>query len=276
MELDAANILGQIEKGINPDVIGAISPKRRFALVYKGEIVAQGNRYDKAYQETLMDLKKANSVEKVGEVLEEIINRRRIVSVEDVSLLGKTPEIGIKNSFLLKDEFGNYVGELVRTQERADKLVYSLKIKRNTEKLNCFTRLLDEKAAKFNELPVFGDEKMLMGDFNIPTTITDKYSGLGDLILSDALFFYQSNKKFGKVDGVIGWWKIASMYEDYGGQSINLRKFWEAKHGGSSIEEAALKTFTGSKMKKLGFGKVRYDIENIKENQVIVNFLKDK
>lgn len=279
MELDAAAIMESINKGngINPDIIGAISPKRKFALIYKGEIVAQGNRYDKAYQQTLMDLKNESyNVEKVGEILEAIINRRRIVIADDISLLGKTPEKGIKNSFLLKDEFGNYVGELLRAQEKADKLVYSIKIKGNTEKLNCFTRLLDEKAAKLNELPVFGDEKMLMGDFNIPTTITDRYSGLGDLILSDAIVFYQSNKKFGRLDGVIGWWKKASMYEDYGGQSINLRKFWEAVDKGMSYEKAALETFTGSKMKAKGFEKVRYNTSKnkISETEVIVNFLK--
>ena len=52
MELDAAAIMESINKGsgINPDIIGAISPSRKFALVYKGEIVAQGSRYDKAYQ----------------------------------------------------------------------------------------------------------------------------------------------------------------------------------------------------------------------------------
>jgi len=52
LELDAAAIMESINKGINPDVIGAISSKRKFALVYKGEIVAQGsilkkiNNYD--------------------------------------------------------------------------------------------------------------------------------------------------------------------------------------------------------------------------------------
>lgn len=116
-----------------------------------------------------MDLRMMSyDVEKVGEILEGIINRRRIIIADDISLLGKTPEKGIKNSFLLKDEFGNYVGELVRAQEKADKLVYSIKIKGNTEKLNYFTRLLDEKAAKLNELPIFGDEKMLMGDLIFP------------------------------------------------------------------------------------------------------------
>jgi hypothetical protein len=50
--LDAAAIMENINKGngINPDVIGSISSNRKFALVYKGEIVAQGSRYDKSYQ----------------------------------------------------------------------------------------------------------------------------------------------------------------------------------------------------------------------------------
>ncbi|WP_370895580.1 hypothetical protein [Chryseobacterium gossypii] len=277
MELDAAAITEQIGKGINPDVIGAISSNRKFALVYKGEIIAQGSRYDKAYQKTLMDLKKVSyNPEKVGEYLETIINRRRIVSVEEGAELGRTPDKGIKMSFKLIDEFGNYAGELIRAQEKGDKLVYSLSIRGKTEKLNCFTRLLDAKSAKANELPVFDNEKMLMGDFNIPKTITDKYSGLGDSILSDAITFYETNKKFGQLDGVIGWWKKATMYEDYGGQSINLTKFWEVRAAGKSIEEAALSTFTGSKMKVKGFGKVRYDIGNIKEDEIIVNFLKTK
>jgi len=55
IELDAAAIMESINKGsvINPDVIGTISSNRKFALVYKGEVVAQGSRYDKAYQKVL-------------------------------------------------------------------------------------------------------------------------------------------------------------------------------------------------------------------------------
>lgn len=79
MELDAANTLGQIEKGINPDIIGAISPSRKFALIYQGEIVAQGSRYDKVYQKTLMDLRRASyDVKKVGEILEDLIKQIKI------------------------------------------------------------------------------------------------------------------------------------------------------------------------------------------------------
>ncbi|MFP3591911.1 hypothetical protein [Chryseobacterium sp. SIMBA_038] len=81
MELDAAAIMESINKGsgINPDVIGAISSNRKFALVYKGEIVAQGSRYDKAYQKILTDLKRESSdVKKIGETLEELIKQVRI------------------------------------------------------------------------------------------------------------------------------------------------------------------------------------------------------
>ncbi|MFN1218176.1 DUF3990 domain-containing protein [Chryseobacterium kwangjuense] len=73
MELDAAAIMESIGKkgGVNPDIIGSISSNRKFALVYKGEIVAQGSRYDKAYQKTLMILKQASyDVKKVKGILE--------------------------------------------------------------------------------------------------------------------------------------------------------------------------------------------------------------
>ncbi|MDG4653926.1 hypothetical protein [Chryseobacterium arthrosphaerae] len=74
MELDAAAIMESINKGsgINPDVIGAIISNRKFALVYKGEIIAQGSRYDKAYQKVLQEIRKVSaSSEKVGKILEE-------------------------------------------------------------------------------------------------------------------------------------------------------------------------------------------------------------
>jgi len=76
MELDAAAIMESIGRkgGINPDAIGSISSNRRFALVYKGEIVTQGSRYDKAYQKVLQDIRKVSySSEKVGEILDELV-----------------------------------------------------------------------------------------------------------------------------------------------------------------------------------------------------------
>lgn len=125
MELDAASTLGQIEKGINPDIIGAISPKRKFALVYKGEIVAQGNRYDKAYQRTLMDLKQIYySEEKLQSYLESIINRRRIVSVENIEELGSISKTGSAVKIRIIDELGNFVCELSRANQKSNILSY--------------------------------------------------------------------------------------------------------------------------------------------------------
>ena len=74
LELDAAAIMESIGKkgSVNPDAIGSISSNRKFALVYKGEIIAQGSRYDKAYQKVLQEIRKVSyNAEKVGQVLEE-------------------------------------------------------------------------------------------------------------------------------------------------------------------------------------------------------------
>ncbi|MDR6459888.1 hypothetical protein J2786_003011 [Chryseobacterium vietnamense] len=84
MELDAAAIMESIGKkgGINPDAIGSISSSRRFALVYKGEIIAQGSRYDKAYQNVLQEIRKVSySSEKVGKILNEIVKQIRINTI---------------------------------------------------------------------------------------------------------------------------------------------------------------------------------------------------
>lgn len=85
MELDAAAIMENINKGngINPDVIGAISSNRKFALVYEGEIIAQGSRYDKAYQKTLMDLKRTSTnAEKGEEILKDLLFERIYIKYE--------------------------------------------------------------------------------------------------------------------------------------------------------------------------------------------------
>lgn len=74
MELDAAAIMENIGRkgGINPDVIGSVSSNRKFALVYKGEIVTQGSRYDRAYQKVLQEIRKISyNAEKVGKILDE-------------------------------------------------------------------------------------------------------------------------------------------------------------------------------------------------------------
>ncbi|WP_292010560.1 hypothetical protein, partial [Chryseobacterium sp.] len=84
MELDAAIINGKIAEGINPDIIGTITNKRKFGLVYQGEIVAQGNRYDKVYRRVLMDLKKAINNGNIRIILEEL---------KKLAFCEKTPKI---------------------------------------------------------------------------------------------------------------------------------------------------------------------------------------
>lgn len=276
MELDAASIMESINKGngINPDVIGAISPNRKFALVYKGEIVAKGNRYDKAYQKRLMDLKRAiHNVEKVGEYLETIINRRRIVSVNDISLLGKPPIKGVKMSLNLFDEFGNNIGQLTRSPNKSE-LYYKFVQKGKEIDIKCSMKLLDDKYQK--NLPIKNGEHLLYGDFNIPKEITDKYSGLGQIMYEDGLKYFLNAKKYGKVDGTVSIWMKADAYADYGGLSVNLEQFWKAViEDGMSYEKAACETFAGRQALKNGFTKVRIlDKKKILKDYVELNFLK--
>ncbi len=276
MELDAAAIMESINKGggINPDVIGAISSNRKFALVYKGEIIAQGSRYDKAYQKVLQEIRKVSySSEKVGEVLESFVNRRRIVSVEDVSLLGKAPEKGVKMLFNLLDELGNNIGQLIRSPNKND-LYYRLIFRGKEIDIKSTIKLLDDKY-RLRGLPIKEGEHLLYGDLNIPKEVTDKYSGLGQIIYEDGLKYFLNAKKYGKVDGTVSIWIKADIYTDYGGQSINLDQFWKAFDNGMSYEEAAFSTFAGKQAKKFGFTKVRIiDSKKITRDGVQLNFLK--
>ncbi|UTX48929.1 hypothetical protein [Chryseobacterium sp. MA9] len=277
MELDAAAIMESIGKkgGVNPDAIGSISSNRRFALVYKGEIIAQGSRYDKAYQKVLQEIRKVSySSEKVGEILESFVNRRRVVSVEDVSLLGKAPEKGVKMLFNLFDELGNNIGQLVRSPNK-NELYYKLIYRGKETDIKSMIKLLDDKY-KLNDLPIKDGEHLLYGDLNIPKEITDKYSGLGQIIYEDGLKYFLNAKKYGKVDGTVSVWIKADIYTDYGGQSVNLEQFWKARDAGLSIEDAAFSTFAGKQAKKFGFTKVRIinEQEQITRDEVQLNFLR--
>ncbi|WP_433626548.1 hypothetical protein [Chryseobacterium cucumeris] len=104
MELDAAAIMESIAKkgDVNPDAIGSISSNRRFALVYKGEIIAQGSRYDKAYQKVLQEIKQASySSEKVGEILDELVvlknrtkpSKPKNISAKPKGIITKMPKV---------------------------------------------------------------------------------------------------------------------------------------------------------------------------------------
>ncbi len=102
-------------------------------------------------------------------------------------------------------------------------------------------------------------------------------------MLDDALEI--TVKGIGKdVDGINGEWITSSAYDEYGGQSVNLRMLKDAMKGKEintvNLEAAALKNFTGRWAKKNGFTKVEIiteekkydkimDIEDLKDLEVI-------
>ncbi len=199
----------------------------------------------------------------------------KILKVKNIDELGSQ---GNKIIFRLIDNDGNEIGDLIRTiAEKGRKLNFNLKINGKSYPISSSTELLNPQTAKVYDLPVNQGENIMYADLNIPTQITDEFSGLGNIMLDDTLAFYLKNPKFGKVDGNFGVWVTnPSYYDQYGGASINLKQFWKAvDEQKMSYEEAAFETFTGKWAEKNGFEKVSYNIDNhIKPEQVIMKFLK--
>lgn len=192
--------------------------------------------------------------------------------VEDISLLGKPPTKGVKMYLNLFDELGNNAGQLTRSPNKSE-LYYKLVQKGKEIDIKSDMKLLDDKYKK--NLPIKDGEHLLYGDFNIPKEITDKYSGLGQIMYEDGLKYFLNAKKYGKVDGTVSIWMKADIYTDYGGQSINLDQFWKAVDKGMSYEKAAFETFAGKQALKNGFTKVRIlDKKKISKDYVELNFLK--
>jgi hypothetical protein len=187
-------------------VSGNVSEKGKiieeYALVYKSEVIAKGNK-TAFYKQVRQVGRNIYSDKKLEAYLESIINRRRVVSVEDISFLGQPPKSGTKMLFSLVDELGNRIGQLSRSPNR-NELYYKL-IKNGKEiDIKCYMKLLDDKYQK--NLPIKEGEHLLYGDFNIPKEITDKYSGLGQIVYEDGLKYFLNAKKYGKVDGTVSMW----------------------------------------------------------------------
>ncbi|WP_185289987.1 hypothetical protein [Chryseobacterium lactis] len=174
------------------------------------------------------------------------------------------------------DDAGKEIGELIRgVGTKGRSTTYKLKFNSGKRSLNLNSEvtLYDSKMARSANLSIEGAEQIIYGDLNIPVEITSQYSGFGELVLDESLAYFKNSPKLGKVDGNIGYWvRYEEYYKDYGGQSVNLKKFWEA---GKSYEEAAFETFTGQWAKKNGFTKVVFDPKRkIERNQVVAKFLK--
>lgn len=181
--------------------------------------------------------------------------------------------------FKIVDHNGNEIGELIRgVGTKGRSTTYKLKFSSGNRSidLNSEIKLYNSQMAISENLPVEMGQEIIYGDINIPFEITQQYSGFGEIMLDESLAYFKNNAKFGKVDGNFGYWvKFEEYYKDYGGQSVNLKKFWEAVDSGKSYEEAAFETFTGQWAEKNGFTKVVFDPnKEVLENEVVVKFLK--
>lgn len=78
-----------------------------------------------------------------------------------------------------------------------------------------------------------------------------------------------------EINGMFGVWiKYPEYYAHYGGESINLKKFWKAYDSGMSETDAAFETITGKWAKENGYTKVEIQ-GKIKKDEVIIKFLKE-
>jgi hypothetical protein len=78
-----------------------------YIAYYKDQIIAKGAA--KEFRDALKEIWDARNAELL-EKLNAILNRRRIVTVRDASLVGQAPKTGSKMLFDLIDEFGNFMG----------------------------------------------------------------------------------------------------------------------------------------------------------------------
>ncbi|WGH74651.1 hypothetical protein P8625_11200 [Tenacibaculum tangerinum] len=203
------------------------------------------------------------------------LSKREKLNVSNIDDLGKLGKNGAPVKLSLVNTLGKKVGELTRNLKN-NNLIYSLKLNNNKRNVHLEVSLF-EKSNPYN-LPVKEGEKILYGDLFIPTKITDEVTGIGKIVLDDSLAFFKNHSNFGKVDGNFGvWLKDDDLYKTYGGESINLKKFWQAmSKNNNNVEISAFETFTGKWAKENGFTKVWYrPTQDITPDEVIIKFLKE-
>lgn len=244
-----------------------------YALVKDGKELFRGTK--KEIDELAGKLKKLGEAD-AKKYLDELIklSKRKRLKVSNIDDLGKLGKNGAPVKLSLVDDLGKKIGELTRNLKQ-NKLIYSLKLNNSKRNVNLEVSLF-EKTNPYN-LPVKEGEKILYGDLFIPTKITDEVTGIGKIVLDDSLAFFKNHSNFGKVDGNFGvWLKDDDLYRAYGGESVNLKKFWEAMaKNNNNVELSAFETFTGKWAKDNGFARVLFNRKNIKEDKVIIKFLKD-
>ena len=204
---------------------------------------------------------------------------RKIVSLSDANQLGKA------NKVELIDDTGESIGYITRNMRYGAKkgITYEFNatkeaglIKKGSKlDLQAEVKLLDNESAKGYRLNVKEGEEILYCDFNIPPKVTEQYSGIGKILFDDAYTFMKNSKKVPDIDGMFGVWaKNPDFYVHYGGESINLKKFWKAFDEGKTLKEAAFETITGDWARQNKYTKVEFQ-GRPERGEVIIKFLKE-
>jgi len=175
----------------------------------------------------------------------------------------------------LVDKFGEAILKMVRKVTKEGKEIY-IDYFINGEHSG-YLQIMSPEEAALHQLPINSGEKIIYGDINISKEVTDKFAEIGKVILDDTYEFMKKNKEIGEADGMIGFWKTDGVYNPYGGQSVNLKAFWEAVDNGMSYEEAAYETFSGKWAKAKGFKKavIKDPSVNVLKTRVVVKFIKE-
>jgi len=241
------------------------------------KVADEANKLVKA--ETGKDVSKKSERQFESFTKQIVLNKRKTIILSDINELGKA------NKIQLVDETGESVGYITRNMRYGAKkgITYEFNALKETgaikkgskTDLNCEIKLLDSESAKQYDLPVKQNEEILYLDFNIPAKINDQYSGLGKIIFADAHSFMQNSKKVPEINGMFGVWiKYPEYYAHYGGESINLKKFWKAIENGMDEEKAAFETITGKWAKENRYTKAEIQ-GTIKRDEVTIKFLKE-
>ena len=200
--------------------------------------------------------------------------------MEKVELLGSVSKTGAAVKIRLIDELGNFVGELSRANQKSNILSYHYI--RNGKKIDLKSTVGLHNDSTNNAIVSYlinKGEHLIYGDLNFPIDINNKFSGLGNIILNDALQYFTKNPKFESVDCIATLWTENKIYTDYGSYSLNLQQFWKnVNQEKMTFEEAALNTFTGKWAKENDFSKVRIKIQkdDILPDEVRLVILKNK
>ncbi len=254
--------------GANP-VVNKLSGDL-YGVFHKDAKIFEGT--EKEVNIFIEEVAKKTDGQKYLDELAELTRKRTKVFVENISDIGSQNN---KTTLKLIDSSGNEIGNLTRTiSDKGRRVIYML----NNKEIESYVMLLNQNLGKTFELPVKHGENLIFVDFNIPKGVTDEVSGLGKIMLDDALIFFKGNKKFPSVDGTLDLYMKSSTYSDYGGQSIILNQFWKAMvRNGGDIDEAAFSTFAGEWARNNGFKRIWYDSVNhpLTEEEVMIKFLKE-